>query len=91
MQGPKGELAWTFVPEVTLKEVCGCWGAAGYWGLNHSHTSNSSSKTAAHTRIAGPAAAQAHGSSDSSSGRSESCGVQQCQQLAGFSAFVSTV
>lgn len=26
-QGPKGELSWTFVPEVTLKEVC-----AGYDG-----------------------------------------------------------
>lgn len=22
LQGPKGELSWTFVPEVTLKEVC---------------------------------------------------------------------
>lgn len=22
VQGPKGELSWTFVPEVTLKEVC---------------------------------------------------------------------
>jgi hypothetical protein len=29
VQGPKGELSWTFVPEVTLKEVCCLNGTLG--------------------------------------------------------------